>query len=73
MNHEWMTKAEVAELLRVTPRTIENYVKRGELGAPTKIGGRVLWQRAVVHARLENSSVSSYSANLNPTCAVALP
>lgn len=71
MNHEWMTKAEVAELLRVTPRTIESYVKRGDLGAPSKIGGRVLWRRAVIHAQLENSSVTSPPASLNTARAVA--
>lgn len=56
MSHEWMTKAEVAEMLRVTPRTVENYVKRGDLKAPSRVGGRVLWQRATIQASLGVSS-----------------
>lgn len=57
MSHEWMTKAEVAEMLRVTPRTIENYVKRGDLQAPARVGGRVLWQRATIQACLGGESL----------------
>ena len=44
-----MTKQEVAVLLRVTPRTVENYALRG--GLPyLKIGRSVRFSRAAVEA-----------------------
>lgn len=57
-----MTKSEVAALLRVTPRTIENYLKAGRIPRPTKPGGRPLWSRAVMQACLAGSTVSQSAA-----------
>lgn len=53
VQNEFMTKGEVAQMLRVTPRTIENYVNKGALGRPLKMGGRALWKRAEVLSRME--------------------
>src|SRR5690606_13207411 len=41
-----MTKAEVASLLRVSPRTVQNYLSSGILPPPAKLGRRLLWRRA---------------------------
>ncbi len=53
VQNEFMTKGEVARMLRVTPRTIENYVNKGALSRPLKMGGRALWRRAEVLSRME--------------------
>jgi len=39
----YMTKAEVAEVLRVTTRTVTTYVRQGALPMPVRIGRRPLW------------------------------
>jgi excisionase family DNA binding protein len=44
MSERYMTKLEAAKYLTVTPRTIDNLRKRGEL-ACSKIGGRVVFDR----------------------------
>lgn len=42
---EYATKQELANMLRVTTRTITNYVNGGALPAPTKVGRKALWNR----------------------------
>ena len=37
---EFFTKREVAERFRVTPRTVENWIARGMLAQPVKLGAR---------------------------------
>ena len=49
---ELLKKSEVAALLRVTPRTIENYLKQGRIPAPVRIGNRPLWAAGAIHALL---------------------
>ena len=45
----FLRKAEVASLLRVTTRTVENYIKSGRIPAPVRInGGRPLWDHAAL-------------------------
>ena len=39
----YMTKNEVAAVLRVTPRTVSTYVRIGALPAPMRLGRRPLW------------------------------
>lgn len=36
----WMTRKEAAELLRIAPRTLDGYVRRGELRRYTLANGR---------------------------------
>jgi len=38
-----LTKDDLAELLGVSARTIENWVNEGVVPAPKKLGGRVYW------------------------------
>ena len=49
---ELLKKSEVAALLRVTPRTIENYLKQGRIPAPVRIGNRPLWPAGAIQALL---------------------
>ena len=49
---ELLKKSEVAALLRVTPRTIENYLKQGRIPAPVRIGNRPLWPAVAIRALL---------------------
>ncbi len=69
-----MTKAELAALLRVTPRTIENYVRSGGLCAPLKVGGRALWRRSDISKLLalpESDSPASEVAGQGAVCPCA--
>ncbi|MCU4119731.1 helix-turn-helix transcriptional regulator [Variovorax sp. N23] len=38
-----LTKEDVAEVFRVTPRTVENWVGQGLMPAPINVGNRVFW------------------------------
>lgn len=40
---KYLTKREVADLLRVSIRTISEYRSRGLLPAPKRLGRRLLW------------------------------
>ncbi len=62
MSDELMTKSEVAALLRVTPRTIENYLKAGRIPSPTRIGGRPLWSRRAMELRLSGGAAMQAAA-----------
>lgn len=43
---DYITKQELAAMLRVTTRTITNYVRGQALPAPAKFGRKALWPRA---------------------------
>lgn len=45
MKHENLTKSELAALLRVTTRTINNYIATGKVPPPFKTGRKALWDR----------------------------
>ncbi|WP_416761920.1 helix-turn-helix transcriptional regulator [Roseateles sp. So40a] len=49
-----MSKDELASILKVTVRTITNYVRRGALPAPVKVGRKALWRRATIERLLES-------------------
>ena len=49
---DYLTKDELALMLRVTTRTITNYVRGGALPAPTKLGRKALWSRQGLQAFL---------------------
>lgn len=40
-----MSKAQVAELFHIRPRTVEHWVKLGRIPRPLYIGRRALWHR----------------------------
>ena len=47
---DYLTKSELASMLRVSTRTISNYIRTGALPEPVKIGRRALWSRAALLA-----------------------
>lgn len=49
---DYLTKSELASMLRVSSRTISNYIRSGALPEPVKIGRRALWSRATLLAFL---------------------
>jgi excisionase family DNA binding protein len=49
-----LTKDDVADVLGVSLRTIENWVNERTLPAPKKLGNRVYWHPAVFYAWLEH-------------------
>lgn len=50
-----ISKAAAAEVLGVSTKTIDNYIKAGLLPAPRPFGGRELWHPDVFYARLHNA------------------
>lgn len=48
-----LTKKDVAQVLNVTPRTIENWTSEGIMPAPTTLGGRVFWHPDIFYAWLD--------------------
>jgi len=44
-----MTKSELADMLRVSVRTITAYMGKGLLPQPVQLGRKLLWDEAVVH------------------------
>ncbi len=53
LQSDYVTKSELAAMLRVTPRTITNYVSGGALPAPTKVGRKALWNRELLRTFLQ--------------------
>lgn len=49
---DYLTKSELASMLRVSTRTISNYIRTGALPEPVKLGRRALWSRAALLAFL---------------------
>ncbi len=54
-----MTKTEVASLLRVSPRTVQNYLSNGVLPPPAKLGRQLLWRRADIEFVVSSSTFHS--------------
>lgn len=52
----YLTKREVAEVLRVSVRTITTYMQHGMIPDPRKIGGILLWEEEELHRRINFSS-----------------
>lgn len=48
----YLTKQQLAELLHVTPRTVNNYVSAGQLPAPLHVGRLALWSKSSLAAFL---------------------
>ena len=48
-----LSKQDVAGVLGVSIRTVENFVARGRMPAPAHIGARVLWHPDVFYAWLD--------------------
>lgn len=60
----YLTKKEVAEVLRVSVRTITTYMQQGMIPNPKKIGGILLWEAEELHRRIKHAS----SCAVEPEC-----
>ena len=47
---DYLTKVELASMLRVSTRTITNYIRTGAIPVPVKFGRKALWSRAALVA-----------------------
>jgi excisionase family DNA binding protein len=56
---DYLTKQELADMLRVTTRTITNYVHGGALPAPTKVGRKALWNRTQLQGFLAQQAAQA--------------
>jgi excisionase family DNA binding protein len=56
---DYVTKTELAAMLRVTTRTITNYVSGGALPAPTKVGRKALWHREQLRSFLQQAGAAA--------------
>lgn len=50
-----LNKHDVAQILGVSIRTVENFVSRGRMPSPAHIGARVLWHPDVFYAWLDQA------------------
>lgn len=60
----YLTKKEVAEVLRVSVRTITTYMQQGAIPNPKKIGGILLWEEEELYRRIKHASPSA----VEPEC-----
>jgi len=51
---EYLTKVELASMLRVSTRTITNYVGAGAIPKPVKFGRKALWSRSSLVAFIKS-------------------
>ncbi len=59
---EYLTRAEVARLLKVTPQTVDNWVKTGRLPTPLKISPKAIrFVAADVREAVEKMGLSTDS------------
>jgi predicted DNA-binding transcriptional regulator AlpA len=52
----YLTKQEVATVLRVSVRTITTYMQQGAIPKPKKMGGILLWDEDELHRKIRFSS-----------------
>jgi excisionase family DNA binding protein len=65
-----LSKDDLAEVLGVSIRTVENWVNDGVLPAPTKLGNRVYWHPTTFYGWLDRR-LSSGTGSLDVTPAVS--
>lgn len=53
-----ITKAQIAEYLGVTVRSVDRYVASGELPNPIRIGGRLRWRQQSILDFLERRELT---------------
>jgi predicted DNA-binding transcriptional regulator AlpA len=52
----YLTKKEVAEVLRVSVRTVSTYMQQCAIPDPKKIGGILLWEEEELYRHIKYSS-----------------
>lgn len=68
-----MSKDDVADVLGVSLRTVENWVNDGTLPAPAKLGNRCYWLPSLFYSWLERRLGGGAVAAVEVTHAVAAP
>lgn len=68
-----MSKADVADVLGVSLRTVENWVNDGTLPPPAKLGNRCYWLPSLFYSWLERRLGGAGVATAEVTQAEALP
>lgn len=68
-----MTKDDVAEVLGLSLRTVENWVNEGTLPPPKKLGNRVYWHPHVFYSWLERSLAADAATDEMVPQSCALP
>lgn len=61
-----MSKEDVADVLGVSVRTVENWVNEGTLPAPTRLGNRVYWHPNAFYAWLDQRLSAEGSRSCEP-------
>jgi excisionase family DNA binding protein len=56
---DYLTKEELASMLRVSTRTITNYVHTGAIPGPVKFGRRALWSRAELRTFIQSQQAAT--------------
>lgn len=54
----FLTREEVAELLRVRVGTVGTWMRRGQLPRPTRVGRRLLWRAATLERFLKRKCMT---------------
>lgn len=52
----YLTKTEVATILRVSVRTITTYMQNGSIPSPKRVGGILLWDEDELRRKIVHSS-----------------
>jgi predicted DNA-binding transcriptional regulator AlpA len=68
-----LTKKDIASLLDVCDRTIENWVSDGTMPAPKKLGNRAFWHPSAFYSWLEGRLTSDDAPNEIAPLGGALP
>ena len=55
--NEYLTKEELASMLRVSTRTIVNYVQSGAIPEPVRFGRRALWSKVALASFIQERVV----------------
>lgn len=58
---DYLTREELAKLLRVTTRTVHNYIKAGSVPAPVRVGRRYLWSRTGLVAFIQQQKAAAHT------------
>lgn len=59
---KFLTKDELAAVLRVSVRTVTTYVSRGVLPQPLRLGRKLLWNEDVISQLLSPKAVAAVKA-----------
>lgn len=68
-----LTKDDIAEILGISQRTIENWVNDGTVPVPKRLGNRVYWHPTVFYGWLEQRLTAAEEPETGDAAAVTQP